>query len=91
LSEKSVDPIVTGPFTKYAGKKYRLGDTPNMLNPDNAASWRIIEAMITAYGPRDFWDLAVACRDHKHGTQAAKGPQSWIRYCIRSGWLKDVG
>lgn len=82
-----VQPVVTGPYTKYAGKKYRVGRPPGTMALHNHVSWMIIEAMIKAYGAREFWDLAVAVRGHKHGDKAAKGPQSFVRYCIREGWL----
>jgi hypothetical protein len=35
--DRSIDPIVTGPYTNYAGEKYALGETPNMSNSDSAA------------------------------------------------------
>ena len=82
----NVDPIVTGPATKFAGT-YKLGELPQNLLPHNLESWRIVEAILRAYQTADFWDLSVAVRGHRHGTKAAKGPQSFIRYCIRSGWL----
>jgi hypothetical protein len=84
-----VEPIVTGPPTKYEGV-YRLGVAPQGLASHNLASWRVIEAILAAYGTADFWDLAVAVRGHKHGTQRVRGPQSFVRYCIRNGWLERV-
>ena len=83
----NVNPVVSGPETKYAGM-YKIGTWPQTLIPHNLQSWRIIEAILDAYGCADFWDLSVAVRDHKHGTKNAKGPQSFVRYCIRSGWLE---
>ena len=84
-----VQPVVVGPPTKYAGT-YKLGERPQTLALHNRASWKIIEAILDAYGTADFWDLAVAVRGHKHGTKGAKGPQSFVRYCIRSGWLEQA-
>ena len=81
------NPIVTGPPTKYAGR-YRLKNRPERLVNHNYVSWKIIEAILEAYGSADFWDLAAAVRGHKHGTMKAKGPQSFVRYCIRSGWIE---
>ncbi len=83
---ESPEPVVTGPATKYAGT-YKLGDSPHSLLPHNLHSWRIIEAILVAYDTADFWDLAVAVRGHKHGKKRVRGPQSFVRYCIRSGWL----
>jgi hypothetical protein len=80
-------PVVSGPTTKYGGM-YRLKSRPERLVPHNQKSWKIIEAILDAYGSADFWDLAVAVRQHKHGTKRARGPQSFIRYCIRSGWIE---
>lgn len=82
-----VDPVVTGPPTIYAGR-YQLGIQPQSLASHNLRSWKIIEAIMNAYGAADFLDLAVAVRGHQHGTKKANGPQSFVRYCIRSGWLK---
>lgn len=85
----AVQPMVVGPPTKYAGR-YKLGARPQDLAAHNLASWKIIEAILDAYGVADFWDLAVAVRGHKHGTKRAKGPQSFVRYCIRSSWLEQA-
>ena len=80
------DPVVMGSPTKYAGT-YKLGVRPQRLAPHNLASWRIIEAILDAYGTADFWDLAVAVRGHKHGTKGVKDPQHFVSYCNRMGWL----
>ncbi len=87
MSDEEFQPVVTGPATKYVGR-YRLKSAPGPLAHHNQVSWNIIEAILNAYGSADFWDLAVAVRDHKHGTKKAKGPQSFVRYCIRSGWIE---
>ncbi len=73
----NVEPVVSGPPTKYAGR-YRRGISPQGLAPHNLVSWKIIEAILDAYGVADFWDLAVAVRGHKHGTKKVKGPQSFV-------------
>ena len=87
----NVEPVVTGPHTKYAGKRYKLGKLPYMARHTgtntNGEAWAVIEAMFRLSPTIDFWDLCVACRHHKHGTKAAKGPQSWIRYLIRNEYL----
>jgi len=77
--------------TKYKGW-YKLGHTPERLTLHNLQSWRIIEAIMAAFGKAYFWDLVYACRLHRHcgRTKQDKGAQSWIRYCIRSGWLERV-
>jgi hypothetical protein len=85
----NIDPVVSGPDTKYAGV-YKLGAPPQTLMAHNLQSWRIIQAILDAYGSADFWDLSVAVRGHKHGTKSAKGPQGFVRYCIKSGWLQRV-
>ena len=81
-----VEPQVIGRSTKDAGI-YRLGTRPSSLAPHNAASWAIIEAILAARSKANFYDLAVAVRGHVHGTKNAKGPQSFVSYCIRRGWL----
>lgn len=79
-------PRVIGRPSKDAGR-YKLGEQPSRLSPHNEASWRVIEAILQAYSVADFYDLAVAVRHHVHGDKAAAGPQSFVSYCIRSGWL----
>lgn len=82
-------PRVIGRATKDAGV-YKLGTTPSWLAPHNQESWDIIVAILKAYGRADYYDLAVSVRQHKHGDKAASGPQSFVSYCIRSGWLQRV-
>ncbi len=79
-------PLVQGTPTKDAGN-YRLGAQPQSLAKHNLSSWRIIEAILHAYGTADYFDLAVAVRGHRHGTKSASGPQAFVSYCIRRGWL----
>jgi len=90
----SVEPVVTGPHTKYAGKRYKLGNHYNVHKSENNTNWksyRVILAMFDlSQAPVDFWDLCVAVRHHKHGTKAAKGPQSFIRYLIRNDYLIEA-
>lgn len=80
-------PRVIGRTTKDAGT-YKLGTTPLHLAPHNQQSWDIIAAILKAYGTADYYDLAVSVRQHRHGDKAASGPQSFVSYCIRSGWLQ---
>jgi hypothetical protein len=82
-------PTVSGRDTKDAGR-YMLGTKPQGLAHHNLKSWRIIEAMLEARGSVDYYDLAVAVRGHEHGTKAARGPQSFVSYCIRRGWLRRM-
>jgi hypothetical protein len=85
----SVEPVVTGPQTRFAGR-YKILSRPQGLASRNLMSWKIIEAILDAYGTADFWDLSVAVRGHKFETKKVKGPQSFIRYCIRNGWLEKA-
>jgi hypothetical protein len=80
-------PRVIGRPSKDAGL-YKLGSMPSRLAPHNQASWNIIEAVLRAYGTAEFFDLAVAVRNHAHGDKAESGPQSFVSYCIRNGWLE---
>jgi len=79
--------VVLGTPTKDAGR-YKLAVRPQRLVSHNLASWRIIEAILDARGTADYYDLAVAVRGHQHGTKAASGPQSFVSYCIKAGWLE---
>lgn len=55
----------------------------------NAESWEKIEnVMAKSGGKADFDALAIAVKDHRHGTQSARHPYQFITYCIRSGWLQ---
>ena len=61
---KAYEPRVTGPKTKNANKRYRLGKTPQRaMASQNAVKWTIIEAITAAYGSADYRDLACAYRD----------------------------
>ena len=80
-------PRVEGRPSKDSGL-YRMGTPPEGLAAHNLASWKIINAILEAYETADYYDLAVAVRNHKHGTKAASGPQSFVSYCIRRGWLR---
>lgn len=84
---ETVQPKVVATKTKYAGH-YKIGIRPGKLAPHNLKSWRVIEAILDAYGAAEFWDLAVAIRPHEFRTQRNRGPQSFVRYCIRSGWIE---
>jgi hypothetical protein len=86
---KSSHPHVSGPPTTKDGR-YALGRQPIWLAPHNERSWRIIASMLEAYETAQFWDLAAAVRDHKHGARSATTPQTFVRYCINSGWLRRV-
>lgn len=82
--EPSVVPSVP---SKDAGL-YKLGLPPaRPLAAHNQASWDIIAARLRARGTADYYDLSVAVRGHQHGTRSATGPQSFVSYCIRRGWL----
>ena len=86
-------PTVTGIPTVYDGR-YTRGKSPEFhkgrYSPANRASWSIIEAILSARGEANFWDLAAAVRGHKDGSSPFKGPQSFVRYCVRREWLKKV-
>ena len=83
------DPKVAGPHSDLEGT-YTLGSEPAGLVVHNEVSWRIVKAILDAYGEADFWDLAVACRGHRHYGRADSGrpPQAFIEYCIERKWLK---
>lgn len=93
MATKASEPVVTGPRTKNSGKRYRLGKPlQRAMAHHNAVSWAIIEAIMAAYGSADYWDLACACRGHLHENDPddPRGPQHWIDYCIKNGWLTET-
>jgi hypothetical protein len=69
--------------SSYSGR-YRLGREPKLTAEQNAASWKVIAAMLEAYGGADFDDLAVAVSQHDHHA----GGRAFVEYCIRNGWLQ---
>ena len=89
LSEEKIsnrDPVVEGPPTTYAGT-CKFGVRPQRMKQHNLVSWKIVEAILDPCGTADFRDLAVAVRGHKYGTKGVKGPQHFVSYCIKMGWL----
>jgi hypothetical protein len=93
MTSKISEPLVTGPRSKHAGKRFRLGKAPQrQMARHNEVSWRIIVAIMEAYGSADYWDLACACRGHLHENNPddRRGPQHWVDYCIKREWLVEV-
>ena len=87
---RSNEPKVKGTPSNYEGT-YVLARQPRSLAPHNQASWKVIAAILEARGSADYYDLAVAVRGHEHGTKSTSGPQSFVSYCIKSGWLQQAG
>jgi hypothetical protein len=67
-------------------KRYSIGREPNHSAPENAASWTVISAILTAYGAAGYSDLVAAVSQHRHPS----GGKGFVDYCIRSGWLVAV-
>jgi len=76
----------------YEGIYYiKRAPAPMRMKGHNAKSWEEIEkVMATRGGKEDFDSLAIAVKDHRHGTKSARHPYQFITYCIRSGWLQRV-
>jgi hypothetical protein len=70
---------------------YYIKRAPTRMKRHNAESWGKIEkVMAKSGGKEDFDALAIAVKDHRHGTQSARYPYQFITYCIRNGWLQRV-
>jgi len=68
---------------------YYIKRSPIRMKGHNAESWTTIEKLMSKNGGKaDFDALAIAVKNHRHGTQSAKYPYQFITYCIRSGWLQ---
>lgn len=72
--------------TKYAGRFYRIGRPPVSRVANDAASWDIIATVLKHRGVASFEHLAAAAFGHEH----YRGSLSFVRYCVRSGWLVEV-
>lgn len=68
--------------SKYSGR-YMFGRKPSLTAKQNADSWGVISAMLTAYGGAEYEDLSAAVRQHNH----VAGGRAFVDYCIRNGWL----
>jgi hypothetical protein len=66
------------------------GSFPNFRNQENAKSLRKIWALIDAQGPQSFHALARLVDDHVHGSEGKHGGDSFVRYCIRNSWLREI-
>jgi hypothetical protein len=56
----------------------------------NEESYAKIRAYLERRGRATVRQLADLIPFHKHGTARAKGPESFVRYCIRNEWLQIV-
>lgn len=69
-----------------------VGKSPSrqMSNQNNEATLNKMVAHIEQFGPQSRDALARLVDDHIHGTKGRSGGDSFVRYCLKSGWLKDV-
>lgn len=80
-------------MSKYAGQSYRRGRTPAGLLSHNAVSWSKIDAVLARRHLATYDELCGAALGHEPGTKRYQGrapslnAASFIRYCIRNGWL----
>ena len=54
-----------------------------MTSSQNASSWTVVSALLSADGGADFEEFIAAVRQHDHPA----GGKGFIDYCIRNGWL----
>lgn len=64
--------------------RYVAGQTPQPTSAHNLASWRVISAMLVAYGGARYDDLVASVRQHDH----PGGGKGFVDYCISRGWLQ---
>lgn len=69
------------------GKRLVLGNPPQHLTAVfNETSWRVVSAIMQAYGGARLEDLAAAVSQHRH----VDGGSGFVKYCVRQGWLNEV-
>lgn len=88
-----MQPRVNGLRSQNAGKRYKLGrpyDAQQKSTNSNYESWQVILAMFALAPVHDYGDLCVACRHHRHGDGSKHGPEPWIDYLIKNGWLVEA-
>jgi hypothetical protein len=70
---------------------YLLGKEPSRkLKDHNEVSWRIIRGAFQAEkaGTVSGDTLCSLVRNHVHGDKSRHGPQAFLDYCVKVGWLK---
>lgn len=70
---------------KHSGR-YCLGRAPDLTADQNLTSWKVVSAMLEAYGGAEYEEFAAAVRQHDHPT----GGHAFVDYCIRNGWLRQA-
>jgi len=71
---------------KSAGK-YRIAKTPKLTAQRNIDSWQKIKKHMGSHRSASFHALAMVCSWHDH----QNGGDGFVKYCIDSGWLKEIG
>ncbi len=71
---------------------YIINKSPKRLAEHNATSWEKIENLFNSKsGIKAHYDeLCSVVIGHKHGTKGVHGPEPFIKYCIKNGWLKII-
>ena len=75
---------------KYSGKMYTLGQIPGDMVIHNRKSWWIIHMILKMRNKASYEHLSDACFGHRSGDVGQPHSYSFVSYCIRSGWLKEV-
>jgi hypothetical protein len=68
-------------------ERYRIAKSPRMTAQRNIDSWRKIEEHMSTHRSDTFDALAMVCSKHDHPA----GGDGFVKYCIASDWLKEVG
>jgi hypothetical protein len=74
-------------MTDSLAGKYRIAKTPRVTAQRNIDSWQKIERHMDSHRSASFHTLAMVCSKHDHPA----GGDGFVDYCIRSGWLKEIG
>ncbi|RCW69480.1 hypothetical protein DES41_106354 [Pseudorhodoferax soli] len=69
--------------------RYRIARQPRLYRGRRAAAWTKLEVAFSVPEPAlSFWELADALE--KGEWSPAEHPHTFLRYCIRQGWLERV-
>ena len=73
--------------SKHDGKRYRIGKEPVRMAHHNEVTWRRLREQVQLNGELHYQTLVKLAVGHVSGSKGHPHPQSFVRYCIRSGWL----
>ena len=74
--------------SKYDNAFYSVAEQPESMKPHNQASWDKLFRHLSLNRKLHYQTLVKLAEGHVLGSKRAPAPASFVRYCIRCGWLK---